>query len=167
MTHTFRQGLDQLGMPRIDNIYRGMEDEAEHSADSNNEFQTSNYDGTRTNPAAEWDFVMNTEKDKIYSGYHKGVRMELLFFAFCVKHQVQRLPTRPSMTTWMQLRPDSPGANKVRMEGATTTDLRQHLVINGDYEVTTDVVNRLHVYTKTNRSGMLLWWCKDKYSGKK
>ena len=164
-TKDFREGLDQLGLPRVDNVCKGMEHETNWSADSEDSFETSNYGGTKTTPKQEWEFVMSPEKGKIYPGCRKPVDIKILFYALCAKRRVPRPPTRaptkPSIVTWMFQSQTSSRANKVRVQGVTMAGLKPYSAINGDYDVSTERINGRPVYYKTGQT-MALWWCKER-----
>lgn len=64
----FFKGLDgHIGLPSPRVLFM-MELEHTGSADSHDDFITSNYGGTETNPALEWEFVMTPDPNKQYPG---------------------------------------------------------------------------------------------------
>mmetsp|Transcript_32511 Transcript_32511/g.75742 ORF Transcript_32511/g.75742 Transcript_32511/m.75742 type:complete len:1094 (-) Transcript_32511:948-4229(-) len=68
----FFQGLDgRIGLPSHKPM-EGMMDEHCHQADSNDEFVTANYGGTRTSPSLEWEMVHHPQEGKRYPGLHRN-----------------------------------------------------------------------------------------------
>jgi hypothetical protein len=64
----FFDGLDgRIGLPNP-NVIKAMEDEHCCREDSNTDFETTNYGGTRTCPKLEWQFVNSPDPNVIYPG---------------------------------------------------------------------------------------------------
>eukprot|EP00961_Rhodomonas_salina_P163587 2203188-Rhodomonas_salina.1 len=83
----FRAGVEgSLGLPGKD-IYDGIKMEFCHSDDSKDTFVTSNYGGTATTPALEYEFVVNPRMDFDYGGGRSPVPLEILLFAASAKKQ--------------------------------------------------------------------------------
>jgi ankyrin repeat protein len=155
----FREGIDALGIPRAD-IRKGMEDDMKHSADSYEPFQTTNYGGTWSTPATEWEFVMHPKIGQIYPGRRKPVRIEIFYFACCaLRSTISSVRLFPSMVTWAPFS-TTLSCSTVYVSGVKDAAGNAH-AINSSFVRTTQVVNGLPMFAQTG-GGVCLWWCGGK-----
>ena len=158
----FREGIDALGIPRAD-IRKGMEDDMNRSADSYEPFQTTNYGGTWSTPATEWEFVVNPKLGEIYPGRRKPVRIEIFYFACCaLRSRVRSVRLFPSMVTWAPASTTLSCSN-VCVSGVKDAAGNAH-AINSSFVRTTQVVNGLPVFAQAGagHAALCLWWCGGK-----
>eukprot|EP00961_Rhodomonas_salina_P207869 2805545-Rhodomonas_salina.1 len=63
----------------------GMEMEFCHSEDSKDEFKTSNYNGTRTTPEHEYNFVVRPDRARDYGGGRAPALLACFLYAASAK----------------------------------------------------------------------------------
>jgi len=80
----FLAGLDAIGLPQP-HVFEGMLSEFNASADSESEWETSNYGGITTTPALEWEYVVNPDMAKTYPGGRTPIKIEMFLYAVSAK----------------------------------------------------------------------------------